>query len=207
MRSMYSLALLASGLLIVQPAHAQQPITQTLSTEVEPVIMGGMLRGCALNFEVGRQDPEFNQGEFTYITGSLNFYLMPGQEPTFVLKLGVKSDAGGGFVAPAEAFLVQDNRTNQADFRQSLDGEVDGLRLFVFKAGDETLDYSMGAIAQSGSFSFSYSMVNNGLNAIVPVDLSVENLDLDNPSQSVLSSEHTSEWVECFGSAIEGAAR
>lgn len=181
---------------------AQQPLTMTLSSEVEPIFEDGDLSGCAFNFEVGRQDAEFNRGEVVYLTGSLNYYTNAAM-PVFALKLGVMDTVGQSFEAPAEAYLVAGNETNSEDFSHTLNGEEQGFRIFVFQPGEVTTAAAMLKVVETGRMTFAYSIHDGGRNAIVPVDLRNKLLDLEEPGNSVFDEGASLDWINCLQDATE----
>jgi hypothetical protein len=195
----------ATGALVFVPtiAHAQQPATVTLSSEIKPVFYSGELRGCALNFEVGRQDAEYSGGKVVYITGSLNFYLFENREPQFALKLGVKLSADANFVPPAEAYLIADHVTNREDFVSSVAGETPGFLIFSFGTGQTSLAAALTEVGETGTLTFGYAMRPGGMGAIVPVDLRSRDVDLDQPNRSVIDETAPAAWLDCLRDATQ----
>ncbi len=197
----FSLALLAAPQM-GQPALAQQPFTVTLSSEVEPIFEGGELRGCACNFEVGRQDSEFNRGEVVYLTGSLNYYTSTAS-PVFALKLGLMESVGGDFEAPEGAYLVAGNETNAAEFVQSMEGDEQGFRFFIFEPGEKTMMAVVREVADSGRLTFAYSISDGGRGAVVPVEMRNRHFDLEAPENSVFDERAPLDWINCLRDATE----
>jgi hypothetical protein len=199
-KSHVSVALLAVSLFHT-PAVAAQPETVTLSTKTYPQFIAGELSGCLLTFEVVREDPQFSKGELVYLTGNLGFHVYDGK-PGFKLKLVTRGlGANSNFVAPAEAFLNNGYGTNKADIISNFLGES-GSRLFLFSAGDATMGAVFNGVKEN-KFTFSYAMVTGGLNAVVPVDLQIEKLDIEAPEKSVVSSKSVDEWVSCLRSTLD----
>ncbi len=187
------------------PAQAEQPQTITISSKVAPWYEGGQLIGCQLGFEVARHDPEYSGGDLAYLTGTLAFAAFEGKDLSFNLKLGTSTvQARGAFTAPSDAYLVDGYRTNVADFVLSFEGEL-GFRLFVYSVGDATQEAVMRRIIQDQVFTFAYAMQPGGKNAVVQVDLSVENLDLENPNRSSISEKNSKDWEDCLGATMEAA--
>ena len=186
---------------IAVPAKAQQPVTLTLSSEAKPIFQSGDLQGCALNFEVGRQDAEFSRGEVVYISGSLTFYTFRDSAPLYVLKLGVKSAAGGDFVAPAEAYLLAGLETNASESRTAIDGEMPGFRLFPFESGENTVSAAMYSVAKTKTLRFAYATGEGGMAAIVPIDLTMRHFDLERPERSIVDESTPASWLECVRDA------
>lgn len=199
-----ALAALAATCALCQsaPLMAQQPLTLTISSEVEPIFEDGDLSGCAFNFEVGRQDTEFNRGELVYLTGSLNYYTN-AQTPVFALKLGVMDTIGQNFRAPAEAYLVAGNETNAEDFSRSMAGEEQGFRIFVFQPGEVTSTAAILKVVETGRMTFAYSIQDGGRNAIVPVEFRNKLFDLDEPENSIFDEGASHDWINCLQQATE----
>lgn len=207
MPRMIALAALAATCALTQnePVNAQQPVTLTLSSEVEPIFEGGDLSGCAFNFEVGRQDAEFNRGEVVYLTGSLSYYTRTAM-PVFALKVGVMDAEGQSFQAPAEAYLVADNETNADDFSHSLEGEEQGFRIFVFQPGEVTSTAAILKVVETGRMTFAYSIQAGGRNAIVPVEFRNRLFDLEEPGNSIFDEGASVDWINCLQQATEATA-
>lgn len=187
------------------PSRADQPQTITISSEAKPVFMAGRLQGCSLNFEAGREDAEFSQGRMTYLTGSLVFNDGAGQIPFFAMKLGVKTDSQASqFSAPAEVILLDGNKTNKDDFLKSVDGEVEGFRMFVFKPGETTMNAAIGNVLESEALTFAYAMKPGGMNAIVSVDLRIKQLNFDAPAESLVDGQTAAKWWQCFQDVVDG---
>lgn len=151
-------------------------------------------------------DAEYRQGALTYISGSLNYYVLPGKNPHFVLKLGVNSTGDvGEFEAPTSAYLVNGYSTNKDDFVSSFEGENSGFRLFAFEAGEATLDAAMESVARSGEVMIGYSLDGGSMSATFPVNLRAEYLNLDEPSRSVFDNDAPQRWLNCLQEATKAA--
>lgn len=187
------------------PIQAKQPQTITLSSKVTPQYVRGEQIGCQLGFEVARNDPEYSGGKLVYLTGNLGFKAFEGKELAFTFKLGATSlEARGTFTPPAEVYLLDGYQSNVSEFVTSMEGET-GFRLFVYSAGNATLNAALKSAIQDQKFTFSYAMTPGGLNAIVPVDLRVEELDLENPKNSIISDKNSKEWASCMKEALDAA--
>ncbi len=193
------------SLAFAAPAQAEQPQTITISSKVAPWYKGGQLIGCQLGFEVARNDPEYSGGDLAYLTGTLAFAAFEGKDLSFNLKLGTSTiQAQGAFTAPSDAYLVDGYRTNAADFLTSFEGEP-GFRLFAYSVGTATQEAAMRRIIQDQMFTFAYAMQPGGTNAVVEVDLTVEQLDLNDPSRSSISEKNSNDWNDCLGAAMNAA--
>lgn len=199
-----AVCVLVAAALIPSPVFAQNAATVTLSSEVKPIMHSGEIDGCALNFAVGRSDPEYNDGKPVYISGSLNLYPRNQAPPVFALKLGVKSAAVGDteFVAPTEAYLLSGLHSNRADFAGPLNGDLPGFRLFVFEIGDATTAAALESVAKTKTLTFSYAMRTGGMGAIVPVDLRVHQINLAEPSKTQFDDGAPAAWLACIHGAL-----
>lgn len=206
-QSWVSVAALAT-VSLASPASAAQAQTITISSEFKPIFFDGKLQGCAINFEVARKDPEYSQGHIVYITGSLNFYAFKDKNLSFVLKLGVRGVNGAtAFSAPSEAILVTGNGTNRADFLQAVPGEIAGFRMFMFRAGKSTLSAALESLTEQQTLTFAYSMRPRGMNAIVPVNLRMRQLNFDHPENSQIDDSLIQGWLGCQSDIAEAGLR
>ena len=199
MRLLFISGVLAALLFVGSPANADSG--STLQAEIKPVIRGGTLQGCAINFEVVRQDVEYSKGDWVYISGSLNFWAFPGKPLSFALKLGVKPlQVGGDFQAPAEAYFLNGYTTNAGERFTQFEGETPGFRLFGFKLGDEAMK-AIERVAEDGQLKIGYAMRPGGMAAPLNVDLRMKQLNLEEPSKSQVDAEAPLKWFDCMKEA------
>ena len=198
----------AAWLAIFSPEIAAQPQAGedvTITAWQKPVFIGGQLQGCALNFEVGHIDYEYNNGKMTYITGSLNFYTFPGKEPSYGLKIGIRNEANSPFVAPVDAHLIYGLETNSLELHKKLDADSDGFRLFAFSAGEMTNNAAIGKIAETGKLHVGYVMRPGGMSSNIVIDTTVKELNFSDPRRSLIDENAPRVWIDCLASVIENA--
>jgi hypothetical protein len=186
---------------------ARDNISVTISTEIAPVFQNGELTGCALNFQAGKNDYTYFAGDLALINGSLNLYTPEGKAPFYALKLGVMRDGSKAYVAPSTAFLLSDENSNKVDFLKTIDSETPGFRLFTFAAGETSLKIMTETTAQDSTIRIGYTMHSGSMSSIIPISLSMKNLNLDNPSESVRDERGSRKWWDCNLAALEAAVK
>jgi hypothetical protein len=159
--------------------------------------MDGKLRGCQIGFEVGRDDPEFSQGKTVLIRGVLLFMTSDGKPPAFALKLGAKGVGAKEFQRPAEAYLLNGAKTNRGDYGGYADSSEPGFRVFSYRPGSATFDAAINSIANSEEFKFTYAMRSGEIEAVVPVDLTIRQLDVD-PHSTKIDHDVLLGWGDCL---------
>lgn len=189
------LAIVSCGL--SRPCFADQPGTSTISSSQTPIIMDGKLRGCEIGFEVGRDDPEFSHGKTVLLRGVLVFMTYDGKPPAFALKLGVKKVGANDFQRPAEAYLLNGATTNAADYGGYTDSPELGFRVFGYRPGSATFESAINSVADKEQFNFTYAMKVGEISAVVPVDLTVRQIELD-PLKSKIDHEVVLGWGACL---------
>lgn len=186
-------------------AHANPSQTITLSTQVSPQYVSGNLIGCQISFEAVRNDPEYSEGRYVYLTGNLSYLYFEGKDMILSLKLGVKGlEENSSFLAPNEVYLMNGHETNKADFLNSNDSG-EGFKIFAFSFSEIGIDATISSISKNENFTFSYAMTPGGLNAIVPINLRVEKEDLSDSSRTVISDRNPDEWKNCMSSTLKAA--
>lgn len=185
------------------PAHAEKPLPVTLSTFASPIYQSGEIIGCQLVFQVVRSDPEYSGGRPVQISGSLNFWAFADKDLAVGLKLGV-SEISKAYEKkpPSDAYLINGYKTNISDKIGKSYGER-GFRVFAYKLGDSTSDVVFNNIIEDSKFTFAYSMVEGGLDAMVPVDLTIEKLDIENMEKSLIGDRTVKDWTECVGQTVD----
>jgi len=186
---------------------AVESIEVTISTEIAPVFQNGELTGCALNFQAGKNDYTYFEGELALITGSLNLYSREGKPPFYGLKLGVLRNGEKDYVAPSSAVIVSDKTSNKVDFLTSVDSETPGFRLFTFSAGDATLKIMGDTTSKDRTIRIGYTMNGGSMSSIIPITLSMKKLNFENPKDSVLDDRAAAEWWGCNLNVIEAALK
>ena len=200
-----SMALLTGAIAVscAIPTRAEKPLPTTLSTSVSPMYQSGEIIGCQLEFQVVRSDPEYSDGRPVHISGNLNFWVFEEKDPAVGLKLGV-SEISKIYdkKPPFDAYLMNGYRTNISEQIGKSDGEG-GSRIFGYKLGKLTSNVAFDDIIKNKKFTFSYSMIKEGLDAIVAVDLTVEKLDLENVEKSVVGDRTVKDWAECISQTTD----
>ena len=185
------------------PTHAARPTPTTLSTSVAPIFESGELRGCQLEFQVVRSDPEYSGGRLVHISGNLSFWIFEEKSPSVGLRLAV-SEVSKIYdkKPPSDAYLIDGYKTNISDLLGKSDGEG-GSGLFAYKLGESTSNVVFDNIIADRKFTFNYSMIERGLGANVLVDLTVEKLDLENTGKNVIGDRTVNNWAECVRQAAD----
>lgn len=176
----------------------------TTESSVGPVFHGGELQGCQIVFDVAHRDLEYRRGQLVHVAGSVNYNVWSDRAPSLSVKIGVDplGDDDGSFIAPAEVYIVDGNRTNQADKLTSIAGEIPGFRIFAFRASEQSLE-SLLEIAQKGHLQLGYAMNSEGMLSLLDVDVRVKRLDLDAPEKSEIDKAAPQRWVQCIRDATE----
>jgi len=194
--------------LICSPTFANsESVEVTILTEIKPVFQNGELTGCALNFQAGKNDHTYFDGDLALINGSLNLYGLRGKVPFYALKLGVMRNGEKTYVAPSTAFVVSDKASNKADFLSAVDAETPGFRLFTYSAGDATLQVMGDTTAKDKTIRIGYTMGAGSMSSIIPITLSMKKLNFENPKDSVLDDRAAAEWWGCNLNVIEAALK
>jgi hypothetical protein len=185
---------------------AGEDIAVTISTEITPVFQNGELTGCALNFQAGKNDYTYFGGDLALINGSLNLYTVKGKVPFYALKLGVMRNGEKAYVAPSSAFILSDKKSNKVDFLTAVNGETAGFRLFTFSVGETSMAIMGETILQDKTIRIGYTMDGGSMSSIIPISLSMKNLNFENPSNSLTDEDAPKKWWECNLNAIQAAA-
>lgn len=187
------------------PSIAEQPQAVTISTDENPIFIGGKLQGCDISFEVGRNDPEYSGGGAAYLSGSLSLFAFEGGSTYFVLKLATKGTGAADFQAPAQGYLVDGNSTNVADFYESQNGVSAGSKLFLFRPGPVTLRAAWDDVVKNRTLTIGYAMQPGGMTSVVPIDLQVRQLNFDSPGKSRVDDQLVGDWIKCSKMLITAA--
>ena len=198
------------AIILAAPAalRADQPQTMTISTDLNPVFVNGKLRGCSIEFEVGRNDPEYSKGKLVDIQGSLSLLAFDAQSPYFLLKLAVTEAGQSAPQAPTDAYLLHGYATNRADFVKRLAGEAGqtpGSAMFFFRSGKSTQKAALDDVILNRTLTFGYAMQSGGLNAVVPVDLRIRQVDFNDADKSQIDDKLVGEWSNCAVSLLDAA--
>ena len=192
-----------SGILSLLASTVAPDVGTTLETSVTPVISGGALEGCAINFSAARADTEYRRGEMVLVAGSLNFWVFPGKPPAFSLKVGIKppGNSSSEFIKPADAYLLNGYTTNAREKVSTVQAETPGFALFGFKVGPEAMK-SIENVGETGQLKIGYAMKADGMAAPLTIDLRVKHLDLDNPGKSETALDAPLQWLDCMKEAV-----
>ncbi len=202
-----SFAILA-GVFGATPSFAvKNDIQVTISAEIAPVFQNGELTGCALNFQAGKNDYTYFGGDLALINGSLNLYAMGGKAPFYALKLGVLRNGEQSYVAPSTAYIVSDYETNKADFQSAVNAETPGFRLFLFSAGEASISVMSKTISQDKTIRIGYTMNDGSMSSIIPISLTMKNLNFEKPSDSIIDEGAIKKWWECNLQALDAAVK
>lgn len=198
-----SKAIWSLGLLLVSASPAEAYEDTTAASEVGPVFKNGELEGCKVVFNVVHADQEYQKGQLVQLSGSLNYSTLESRVPFFSVKLGVRAlDGKSDFVAPAEVYLIEGNRTNKPELITFIKGELPGYRLAAFKAQGITLD-TMMKIAKDGRATFGYAMQAGGMLSVAEIDGTIKTLNVDAPAKSELDPNAPRRWAKCVSDVTE----
>ena len=203
-----SLVIFFAGVFSVSPSFASKDNIQvTISTEIAPVFQNGELTGCALNFQAGKNDYTYFEGDLALINGSLNLYTLRGKPPFFALKLGIMRDGEQSYVAPSTAYILSDYKTNKTDFLTAVDAETPGFRLFTFSAGEASINVMRETTSQDKTIRIGYTMNGGSMGSIIPISLTMKNLNFENPSESIFDEGAIQKWWECNLKSLDAAIK
>lgn len=201
-----ALALTCLSCLIVL-AQDDGSVFGTNSVSFAPIQVGGSLRGCTLVYEAVAADHAYLGGDPVQAVGNLTVHVQD-LNVTLALKLGVRSILGRGqrFEAPYFAYLQSANSSTAKLRHVSGDGE-EGFRLFIVRLDDQALKVLMEAL-QARKVVVGFNRNENGLDVLVPVDLTV--VKTDSSGDKVVrtrSSEPTQAFGQCVLKVVEGALK
>jgi len=195
------IGLLALTVLDASPALADDP-SVTLHSAFVPVIEGGALRGCGVEFSVLRRDPDYYANAVVQVSGSYNVFRWPGAAPEFGLKLGVSpvASTSATYDRPAEAYTMLGIETNAGETVATGPGE-NGFGLYRFVYGPKS-QAAVREAGRSGHLSVSYAMTKGGLASSFDVDMSVKNWDPAHPDTREIDQTTVTQWNSCIDTLL-----
>ncbi|MGK2286168.1 hypothetical protein [Pedomonas sp. V897] len=194
-RKLSKIATIFATTVAMSPAYASEAVT--LETSVQPVFVNGKLQGCAFHFRSAKSEVQYRNGELTIADGSLNFYAFEGKVPAFVLKIGIIDPNKKTVTAPDTAYLINQLETNKSDLINSIDAEAKGFRMFSYEANGKTVDIITDA-SISGRLTIGYTLNGGQMASLLPIDMTMKNLDLNNPDNSTIDTNAPRRWLECI---------
>lgn len=154
---------------------------------IEPTYADGRLAGCGVRFLVVDRDEVYASGNVVGVSGSFHLYGSRDTSMVALLKIGL-SDAGGPFVAPSTAYLLNEFSTNADDALAPLASETPGYRLIIFNLGDATTD-AIVSVGETGHLHFAYQ--REGGRSAVPVDVDLASTE----------GAH-GRWIDCIDALV-----
>ena len=186
-------------------AQEDTSIFGTNSVSFVPLQVGGGLRGCTLVYEAVAADHVYSGGDPVVVVGNIAVHSQD-MNVTLALKIGIRGllSRDQRFQAPIFAYLQTDNSSTAKLRHVSADGD-EGFRLFIVRLDDEATKLLAETI-QAGRVTVGFNRKENGLDVLVPVDLTVVN-SVVSGSRVVRtrSGDATKQFMKCVLDVVEGS--
>lgn len=186
-------------------AQEDTSIFGTNSVSFVPLQVGGGLRGCTLVYEAVAADHAYSGGDPVVVVGNIAVHLQD-MNVTLALKIGVRSLLGRDqrFQAPYFAYLQTDNSTTARLRHVSADGD-EGFKLFIVRLDDQATKLLAEAL-QTGRVTAGFNRKENGLDVLVPIDLTVVNSVVSgNRLLRTRSGDATKQFAKCVLDVVDQA--
>ncbi|UVT15094.1 MAG: hypothetical protein H8K04_14885 [Nitrospira sp.] len=179
----------------------------TIGVQFQSVQAGGKRQGCSLVFSVVGQDQAYRRGAFVALVGNITFWANQDQTAAVVsFKLGTSMapHADAEAEAPYFAYLQTPHGTTATSkFLQYEAPDTPGTRIFAYALDDKVLSV-LKDIVDGAQVTIGFNRTKDGLDVLVPLDLSVAETT---PSGTGFSRRHSKEMVSQFASCNAEVAK
>jgi hypothetical protein len=170
-------------------------IIGTHSVKFQPIQVGGELQGCTLVYMAVQYDDAYPDGKPVVIVGNIGTGQF-GANVILTLKVGVKNLVGNGpIVRPNFAYLQTKSYSTAKVKQKAMNGD-EGFRLYAYSLFDPTVLNLYAEIMDSGKVTVGFNRKKDGMDVLVPIDLSVS--DAESPDGDKVVRKRSNEAVSNF---------
>ena len=170
-------------------------IIGTHSVKFQPIQVGGELQGCTLVYMAVQYDSAYLDGSPVVIVGNIGIGQF-GANLILTLKVGVKNLVGNGpIVRPNFAYLQTKSYSTAKVKQKAMNGD-EGFRLYAYSLFDPTVLNLYAEIMDSGKVTVGFNRKKDGMDVLVPIDLSVS--DAESPDGDKVVRKRSNEAVSNF---------
>ena len=170
-------------------------IIGTHSVSFQPIQVGGELQGCTLVYMAVQYDSAYLDGSPVVIVGNIGTGQF-GANVILTLKVGVKNLVGNGpIVRPNFAYLQTKSYSTAKVKQKAMNGD-EGFRLYAYSLFDPTVLNLYAEIMGSGKVTVGFNRKKDGMDVLVPIDLSVS--DAESPDGDKVVRKRSNEAVSNF---------
>lgn len=179
------------------------PLLGTLETRFRELSHAGNLTGCELSFETIAQDYAYKNGTEIMGIGSISLNFIDNKLGV-MLKLGtleveqfMNENSKKEITAPNYIFLKSKNFNSANQPYVIVESQSIGFKILVLKDYVESLKLIDGII-QQGNFSVGFNSTPNGMDVLLPIDVTVkETIMNDGSFKRVHSDDTLSNFAMC----------
>lgn len=170
-------------------------IIGTHSVKFQPIQVGGELQGCTLVYMAVQYDDAYPDGKPVVIVGNIGTGQF-GANVILTLKVGVKNLVGNGPIVRPNFAYLQTKSYSTAKVKQSARNGDEGFRLYVYSLFDPKVLDLYKEIMDSGKVTVGFNRKKDGMDVLVPIDLSVS--DAESPDGDKVVRKRSNEAVSNF---------
>ena len=170
-------------------------IIGTHSVSFQPIQVGGELQGCTLVYMAVQYDSAYLDGSPVVIVGNIGTGQF-GANVILTLKVGVKNLVGNGPIVRPNFAYLQTKSYSTAKVKQSARNGDEGFRLYVYSLFDPKVLDLYKEIMDSGKVTVGFNRKKDGMDVLVPIDLSVS--DAESPDGDKVVRKRSNEAVSNF---------
>lgn len=172
------LVVAASIVITLSPAHAVDPsfLMGTMEIEFHPIQSAGIKSGCSLVYRVVSQDHVYRQGALIGIVGNISISTNKTRRDLGLsLKIGTINvlENSPAPEPPYFAYIQTPHGTTaRSKYLQFDSPDSPSSRIFLYQFSDDTMKV-YGDIANGEPITIGFNRNENGLDVLVPLDLTV----------------------------------
>ena len=170
-------------------------IIGTYSVSFQPTQIGGELHACTLLFTAVQYDSAYLDGSPVMIVGNIGNRQV-GANLLLTLKVGVKYLVGNGSILRPNFAYLQTKSYSTAKVKQKAMNGDEGFRLYAYSLFDPTVLNLYAEIMDSGKVTVGFNRKKDGMDVLVPIDLSVS--DAESPDGDKVVRKRSNEAVSNF---------
>ena len=156
---------------------ADDSVFGTYWVQFQPFQVKGELQGCQLNYMTVAADHAYLNGDMVAVNGSIVLRAVDA-DLALMLKVGLKNiSKSSEYKRPTFAYLQTASASTAKAPQKAVDGDP-GYKLFVYSATDAVTMRVLEELMTNSNISIGYNRTSNGLDVLVPLDLSVADSEL-----------------------------
>ncbi len=183
----------------------------TVSVNFAPVTSSGITTGCSLIFITSFLDNIHKQGKPVALNGNISVNSFPDKNVIMLTyKLGLRDFTNKGLDNPYPPYFMflksSKHSTAKSKFVPN-NSDIQGYKIYAVQIDEEALGV-LNDMAQDQKILIGYNLSKDGMDAIVPLDLTVEDTNLVNGEIKRLHSNDTTlQFAKCLGEIADNSSK